>query len=86
MTAKRRAELRASSDDRYPYVNAREEAQRAANASGLDYGVERNEAGGYFAHCLPRREHRRGFELRCEVVSCEDLERCAPGHGPERAA
>jgi hypothetical protein len=31
---------------------------------------------------LPQRKNRYGFELRCEVVECENLDRCQPGHGP----
>jgi hypothetical protein len=26
-----------------------------------------------------------GHELTCEVVSCESLDRCQPGHGPKGA-
>ncbi len=31
---------------------------------------------------LPARQFRSCSELRCEVVSCSDLFRCPPGHGP----
>lgn len=65
------------------YEDARAEAQRKANESGHDYGVE--DLGGYAgftAFLLPQRKNRYGHELRCEVVSCEDHSRCKPGHGP----
>lgn len=65
------------------YRTARAEAQRAANADGCDRGVERNDLFKTFrTFMLPRREYRNGHELRCEVVSCEDLSKCQPGHGP----
>lgn len=63
------------------YKEARAEAQHRANQTGYDYGVE-HDAFGYHAFALPRRENRYGHELRCEVVHCEVLSRCAKGHGP----
>lgn len=69
------------------YKAARAEAQRAANADGFDRGLERNDLMKSFnVLMLPRRENRNGHELRCEVVSCEDLSRCQPGHGPKVTA
>ncbi len=69
------------------YRAARAEAQLAANADGLDRGIERvcmlGSLHQYRVSVLPRRENRQGHELRCEVISCEDLARCQPGHGPE---
>jgi len=65
------------------YRAARAEAQKRANETGMDIGLERNDLFKSFnTFLLPRRENRSGHELRCEVVSCENLEKCAPGHGP----
>ena len=64
------------------YQEARERAQAAANSDGADRGLERNDVFKTFrVFMLPRRDHRNGHELRCEVVSCEDYEKCQPGHG-----
>lgn len=67
------------------YKEARENAQRCANETGFDYGVEQN-AFGYTYYMLPKRQNRYGNELRCEVVYCEDLARVQAGHGPEARA
>jgi hypothetical protein len=68
---------------REKYTTARADAQKQANALGYDFGLERNDLFKTFhAFMLPRRENRYGHELRCEVVSCENLDRCQPGHGP----
>jgi hypothetical protein len=65
------------------YQAARSTAQRQANADGFDRGIEANNLFKIFTICmLPARENRQGFELRCEVVSCETLEKCQKGHGP----
>jgi len=65
------------------YRAARAEAQKRANETGFDIGLERNDLFKTFStFMLPRRENRTGHELRCEVVSCENLDRCQPGHGP----
>lgn len=62
---------------------ARQEAQRRADATGFDHGVWGPDAfGGYSFRALPRRENRFGHELLCEVVMCTKLEDCKPGHGP----
>jgi hypothetical protein len=63
------------------YRLARDAAQALANASGYDYGLERN-AFGWSAFMLPMRKNRYGHELRCEVVHPERLDACKPGHGP----
>jgi hypothetical protein len=64
------------------YGKVRGIAQGQANATGFDYGIEK--LGGEFrSFMLPRRENRSGHELRCEVVSPEELSRCQPGHGPK---
>lgn len=62
------------------YDEAKKEAQSKANATGFDHGISKN-AFGYSICMLPRQENRTGFELRCEVVSCEDLAKIQPGHG-----
>ena len=64
------------------YREARAEAQRKANESGFDHGLERNDLfEDFHVFMLPRRENRYGHELRCEVVSCEFPAKCQPGHG-----
>ena len=61
------------------YEEARKEAQKNANETGRDYGVSKN-AFGYGFFMLPNQENRRGYELRCEVVS--PMTRSAQkGHG-----
>lgn len=83
MSKRRKAEILASGDARYPYERCRAEAQRLANETGFDFGIQRNTmCGGYEPFTLPDRKHRCGFELSCEVVHCEILERCQAGHGP----
>lgn len=65
------------------YVAARAKAQADANADGFDRGLEANDLFKvYRSFMLPQRQNRCGHELRCEVVSCEILDRCQPGHGP----
>ncbi len=65
------------------YPDARAWAQRDANRDGFDRRLEWNEIFKvWMMSMLPAREHRRGFELRCEVVMCEVLDRCQRGHGP----
>jgi hypothetical protein len=63
------------------YRAARAEAQSKANATGYDHGIERN-AIGWSVFMLPQKQNRYGHELRCEVVSCEHLDRRQKGHGP----
>jgi hypothetical protein len=65
------------------YQSVRAEAQKQANGTGFDYGIVKGECPPhYYMFMLPCRENRQGYELRCEVVSCEDLSKCKPGHGP----
>jgi hypothetical protein len=66
---------------RCDYQDVRQEAQKKANETGFDFGVEKN-AFGFSCFMLPRKENRCGHELRCEVVSCEVLSKCQKGHGP----
>jgi hypothetical protein len=72
---------------RAKYQAARAEAQAKANELGFDYGLERNDVFKTFSvFMLPRRENRYGFELRCEVVSCEVPGKTQAGHGPGHLA
>jgi hypothetical protein len=65
------------------YHAARAEAQRKANETGFDYGLEANDLfKSYSSQMLPARQHRSGHELRVEVVSPENIGRTQPGHGP----
>lgn len=65
------------------YVQARAAAQSAANADGYDRGLAYNKLFHEWSFkMLPQKRNRYGHELQCEVVSCEHLERCKPGHGP----
>ncbi len=73
----------ATSAGQAAYTQARSEAQRLANADGFDRGLERNDLfKSFHTFMLPQKQNRSGHELRCEVVSCENLDRCQPGHGP----
>lgn len=65
------------------YRAARAEAQKRADETGFDYGIERNDLFKEFrVFMLPQKSNRTGHELRCEVVSCADLSKCQRGHGP----
>jgi hypothetical protein len=64
------------------YAVVRAQAQAEANKDGYDRGLEYNELMNYYRFfLLPGRRHRFGHESRCEVVSCEDYEKQAHGHG-----
>lgn len=65
------------------YHAVRAAAQSACNADGFDRGIEANDLFcNWRTFLLPQRQNRSGHELRCEVISCENLERCQKGHGP----
>lgn len=65
------------------YVATRAKAQAEANRDGFDRGLEANDLFKQWTYrMLPQRRNRYGHELQCEVVSCENLDRCQPGHGP----
>lgn len=67
----------------HEYQEARRQAQAIANQTGFDVGLERNELFGTWSwRMLPAAQYRAGHELRVEVVSCENLEKCQKGHGP----
>jgi hypothetical protein len=69
------------------YPAARADAQKRANATGFDHGLEWNDVfGSWNVFMLPARQNRRGFELRAEVVSPENIEKTQPGHGYGRAS
>lgn len=63
------------------YKEVRAEAQAKANATGFDFGIEKD-AFGFHSLMLPQKQNRYGHELRCEVVTCEDLSKVQKGHGP----
>jgi hypothetical protein len=66
------------------YRAARAEAQRQANTYGYDYGIEWRDTFQEVAYfMLPAKHNRYGHETQCEVVMCEDLARCQPGHGSQ---
>jgi hypothetical protein len=68
------------SDDDARYHQVRDQAQAAANLTGFDYGVEKlGNTWRYFM--LPKKQNRTGYELRCEVVSAEQINHQRPGHG-----
>jgi hypothetical protein len=65
------------------YTEAAEYARGLANLSGFDHGIEADRLnGGFRVFILPRAQSRCGHELRCEVVSADNLAKCQPGHGP----
>lgn len=64
------------------YREARARAQKMANEDGLDRGLEASDyEKDYVVFVLPQARYRFGHELRCEVVSCEIVEKTAAGHG-----
>lgn len=64
------------------YRSVRAEAQELANRDGYDRGVEWNDLFRTCRHfMLPQKRNRTGHELRCEVVSADDVKRSKPGHG-----
>lgn len=63
------------------YIETRAKAQSQANETGFDHGLEANDLfKSWNMFMLPRKENRRGHELRCEVVYPE--RNWKPGHGP----
>jgi hypothetical protein len=65
------------------YLEVKKAAQALADETGFDVGIELNPDFMYYrSFLLPRKEHRCGFELYCEVVHCTDLTKCQVGHGP----
>ena len=62
------------------YREVRAAAQALANELGFDHGIEKD-AFGYRFFMLPERQNRYGFELRCEIVVCENAVACQKGHG-----
>jgi hypothetical protein len=79
---KNEAAWRSSRSGIAKYRAARAEAQAAANRDGFDRGLEANDLfRSWHVFMLPKKSSRVGHELRCEIVSFEDLSRCADGHG-----
>lgn len=73
---------RDSPPGRAAYKAVRAEAQRKANETGYDYGIEANDLmKEWRTFMLPQRQNRSGHELRCEIVSCEHPDRRKLGHG-----
>lgn len=74
---------RHTSEGNIKYLAARSEAQSKANELGFDHMVEANDVFKQFSvSMLPGKKYRSGHELRGEVVMCENLNKCQPGHGP----
>jgi hypothetical protein len=74
---------RSTPDGTRKYQSTREQAQNKANETGMDQGIEANDFWKEFiSFSLPAKQYRSGHELRCEVVSCEDVARIMKGHGP----
>lgn len=63
------------------YAEAVDAAQKEADLTGRDMGIEKD-AFGYRFFMLPQKQNRYGYELRCEVVHCSILSKVLPGHGP----
>ncbi len=68
--------------DRKNYIAMRAEAQKLANETGFDYGMSKDYFGEWNYRMLPQMRNRYGIEHMCEVVMCEILAHCRPGHGP----
>lgn len=65
------------------YRAKRAEAQALANELGFDYGMFVSEPMRMWMHrLLPAKHLRYGDEMRCEVVSPENVDRTQRGHGP----
>lgn len=74
---------RASEQGLELYRALRAEAQRKANETGFDYGIEPNDLfHTWRMFLLPKKQYRTGHELRCEVISPENLSTTQAGHGP----
>lgn len=59
-------------------------AQKAADETGADHGVEKLGLEWRWWR-LPRRENRFGYELRCEVRYASGAKKALSGHGAELA-
>ncbi len=65
------------------YRAARAAAQTRANELGFDHGLRANDLfREWSSFMLPQKQNRYGHETTCEVVMCENLAVCKPGHGP----
>lgn len=69
------------------YRAAKASAQAAADADGMDRGIEWRDGPAPYCQAvavflLPRKHNRFGHEHTCEVVSCTNPAKTKPGHGP----
>lgn len=65
------------------YPAARADAQKRADETGCDHGLEWNAVCREFhVFMLPQKRNRYGHELRCEVVYPTNLDKTREGHGP----
>ena len=65
------------------YAAAREIAQKKANEFGYNYGLHYSEPfNEWSSRMLPMKKNRYGHDVTCEVVWCENLDKCQVGHGP----
>jgi len=70
--------------DRTSYTAAAAYAQKQADETGFDFGVEdlSGPLGKSFSvFMLPGKQYRSGHELRCEVRSCTNPDKMRKGHG-----
>lgn len=83
--AKTRRELAIDREERLKndtYAPKKAEAQKRADETGFDHGIEwLGTFGGWHVFMLPRRDNRYGHETRCEVVPCMNPATCQEGHG-----
>lgn len=64
------------------YDRLSKEAQKNADETGCDWGLEKNDVFGTFRiFPLPRKKLRSAHELRCAVYECSNYDRQQPGHG-----
>lgn len=65
------------------YPAAKAAAQARADATGMDVGLEwLGTYSGWVARGLPCKGSRFGSDRLVECVSCSDITKCFPGHGP----
>jgi hypothetical protein len=75
------AAWRQTAEGQEKYRVARAQAQAAANADGMDRGIEwRDIFKQVTTFMLPRKHRRFGHEIWCEVVMTE-RQNAPPGHG-----
>lgn len=73
-----------SAEGRARYKAALDEAQRRANALGMDHGLEFYAAlKTWSVRLLPAKQYRFGGDHTCAVIHPYDLARTLPGHGSQ---